>query len=181
MMPGEDGFSLTRWVRARAGVAVGTLYNHFKDRDALLAGLLDQRAGEVLGEMDRVIAEEARADFRERLTTLLRTMFTYFAAHRPFFTIFQQAESADLRALYPVAGKKVPELGLEVYGRLEKLMKSGVRGKALRPEGAELYTALIMSMLRVNKIRERCSSAGAGGPAITPEQLVRVFLDGAGA
>src|SRR3954471_15366151 len=37
----DDGFHAARMgaIAAKAGVSVGTLYNHFEDRDALLGGL----------------------------------------------------------------------------------------------------------------------------------------------
>jgi AcrR family transcriptional regulator len=167
-------------IAQRAGMAVGTLYNHFKDRDALLAGLIEQRAGELFDEMDRVMAEEARADFRERLTATLRALFAFFTAHRPFFNLFQQMEGADLQASYPTAGQKFPEIGQGVYARFDKLAKAGLRCKALRPEAAELYPALLMGMLRAKKLCERYAGASKER-AIDPALLVELFLDGAGA
>ena len=43
-------------IAALAGVAVGTLYNHFADRDALLAGLLEDRRAEMLARIDEALA-----------------------------------------------------------------------------------------------------------------------------
>ena len=36
----------------QAGVSVGTLYNHFEDREALLAGLAEARYKELIADMD---------------------------------------------------------------------------------------------------------------------------------
>ena len=52
---GLHGASMSR-IAERAGVAVGTLYNHFKDREALFNALLDQRRAELLDELDRARA-----------------------------------------------------------------------------------------------------------------------------
>src|ERR671934_3088172 len=39
-------------IAARAGVAVGTLYNHFHDRDALLSELLASRREDLAGRLE---------------------------------------------------------------------------------------------------------------------------------
>ena len=48
-------------IAERAGVAVGTLYNHFADREALLAGLSDARYAEMLAAGGRRAEGQPRA------------------------------------------------------------------------------------------------------------------------
>src|SRR5581483_1999770 len=79
-------------IAARAGVAVGTLYNHFEDREALLAGLLDARRIELLSRIDRGLKETAGRPFREQLRTLLANLLEHKQAHRKFFQILLQGE-----------------------------------------------------------------------------------------
>src|SRR3954471_24804261 len=50
-------------IAAAAGVAVGTLYNHFKDRDALLATLLQDRRAGLLDAMDGFLEQPSSGDF----------------------------------------------------------------------------------------------------------------------
>src|SRR3954471_18358392 len=64
-------------IASRAGVAVGTLYNHFQDREALLAGLLDARRVELLARIDRGLAETADRPFREQLRSLLASVLEH--------------------------------------------------------------------------------------------------------
>ncbi len=163
-------------IASHAGVAVGTLYNHFKDRDALLAELMDARVGELLSRMDAALAGEG--DFRARLTAVMRAKLDYYAEHRPFFYIFQQGELAGRAGThYPVAGQKLPQILHDVHARLEKLIKRGLKEKALRPEGADLYPAIIIGLMRAVMIREKLHGVGA---PIDASQLARCFLDGAG-
>src|SRR6476659_8497010 len=70
-------------IAARAGVAVGTLYNHFKDRDDLLAGLLTVRREELLELMERAYEAPGLA-FRDRLKHVLSTFLAYIYACQPF-------------------------------------------------------------------------------------------------
>ena len=43
-------------IASRAGVAVGTLYNHFQDREALLSALIQSRRQALLDRVDRALA-----------------------------------------------------------------------------------------------------------------------------
>jgi AcrR family transcriptional regulator len=176
----DEGLHAARMndIAARAGVAVGTLYNHFKDRDALLADLLALRRAELLEILDRAI-DAPQLEFRARLTGLMRSFFDYVGAHRPFFSIFQQGEMGRYATTFPVGGKKVPEFARELYTRLEKLVKRGVRERALRPSGAALYPSMLLSVLRGCLLR--CHALDLAVETIDVDEAVRFFLDGAGA
>src|SRR2546423_943118 len=50
-------------IAAAAGVAVGTLYNHFKDRDALLQALLLERRTGLVAVMDEFLDQPSSGDF----------------------------------------------------------------------------------------------------------------------
>src|SRR5450759_1515604 len=52
-------------IAARAGIAVGTLYNYFQDRSALVNALLELRTRALLDCLDAAVKVEA--PFRERL------------------------------------------------------------------------------------------------------------------
>src|SRR5438477_203996 len=71
---GESGLSGARMedIAGRAGVSVGTLYNHFKDRDALLKDLIVARREELLARLDGVLRPEAAEMFPSFLMALLK-------------------------------------------------------------------------------------------------------------
>src|SRR3954463_15021581 len=62
-------------IARRAGVAVGTLYNHFADRDALLNVLLDTRSRELLAEVDAELKKYQRGTFVDQLMAFVSTLF----------------------------------------------------------------------------------------------------------
>src|SRR5437762_301239 len=57
-------------IATRAGVSVGTLYNHFKDREALLAGLLEARRAEMLSQLDEALRGAADDPAVDRLRVM---------------------------------------------------------------------------------------------------------------
>src|SRR6476646_4416802 len=54
-------------IAAKAGVSVGTLYDHVEDREALLAGLLAAESEELIGRIDAAIREGSSDPLRDRL------------------------------------------------------------------------------------------------------------------
>src|SRR4051794_20415713 len=62
---GQNGFESgpPEDIAARAGVSVGTLYNHFEDRDALLSALVVSRREDLLNRLDEVLAAHEKEPF----------------------------------------------------------------------------------------------------------------------
>jgi AcrR family transcriptional regulator len=117
-----------------AGVAVGTLYNHFADRDALLAGLLEDRRAEMLARIDEALDKVASpattpTGFRDRLRVFLLAVLTHKQAHRRFFQILMQGEIGRYQETFPSACHVPTATMQEVFSRLDKLMKQGVRAR----------------------------------------------------
>jgi len=161
-------------IAARAGVAVGTLYNYFADRDALLKALLELRRGELLARLEADAEENRDRAFRDRLEGFVRALLTHCELHRAFMSIMVQGdhgpEHKDLA--------KPREAMQPIHRLAEALVASGVDEGALRAEHAELLPALLVGMLRGLIVRE----LGAGPPGALParaEVVTDVFLRGA--
>jgi AcrR family transcriptional regulator len=83
----ERGFHGARIqdIAERARIAVGTVYNHFAQKDDVLSALLEERTEELLAEL------QARTDdpveFRQRLEARVARMLGYVEKHRAFFAI----------------------------------------------------------------------------------------------
>ena len=189
-------------IAALAGVAVGTLYNHFADRDALLAGLLEARRAELLARIDealeaRVAAGGARRPstglgtrpstrpitrpiFRERLRAFLHAVLAHKEAHRRFFQILMQGEIVRYQETFPSACHVPSATMHEMFTRLDKLMKQGVREKALRADIADLAPVLLMGMVRAVMIRDTLVKGGAGDLVSETDRLLTFFFQGAG-
>jgi AcrR family transcriptional regulator len=162
-------------IAARAGVAVGTLYNHFKDRDDLLAGLLEARRAELLGRLDAALREAHDRPFADKLRALLEVMLSHKQSHARFFRILMQGELGRYQQTFPSACQMPTETMRELRARVEKVMKQGVREKAVRADIGELAPVLFMGMVRAVSAREEATDLAA-----ETERLLRFFLEGAG-
>jgi AcrR family transcriptional regulator len=163
---GLHGASMNEIAR-RAGVAVGTLYNHFADREALLSHLLEMRCRELLQAVDGELKQTR--NFHDQLVALVSTFFSSKEKHRALFLLVTQEEKARGSS---------DEIKREVYRRVDKLVKRGVKEGLLRERDADLYASLLMGMLRGVMMREHY------GAPLTPlaecvHPLVDFFLWGA--
>jgi AcrR family transcriptional regulator len=128
-------------IARRAGVAVGTLYNHFADREALLGHLLDMRCRELLQQLDHDLKELQHANFVGQLMAVVNNFFSMKEKHRALFVIVVQEEQAG-RVL------RSDDIKREVYRRIEKLVHRGVKEGYLRERDSELFPSLLMGMFR---------------------------------
>jgi len=175
-------------IASLAGVAVGTLYNHFADRDALLAGLLEARRDELLARIDEALAAGGgnarrpiiRPSFRERLRAFLQAVLAHKEAHRRFFQILMQGEIVRYQETFPSACHVPSATMHEMFTRLDKLMKQGLREKALRADIVDLAPVLLMGMVRAVMIRDTLVKGGAGDLVSETDRLLTFFFQGAG-
>jgi AcrR family transcriptional regulator len=158
-------------IAAKAGVSVGTLYNHFEDREALLAGLLAARRGALIGKIESAQREAAGRPLRERLRRILDVFLTHCVEHRKFVHIALQRE---------VVRQEKLDTMRDIHERLEAEMKRGVKERALRPEAGELAATFFIGMLRALIIRDVVFQAG-GDMAADLDRLLEVFFVGMGA
>src|SRR5438552_14620368 len=83
-------------IAQRAGVSVGTVYNHFEDREALLSELIESRRQELARRLDADLAASAKEPFAAQLRDFARTVFEHFEAHRQFLSIMLECDSMRL-------------------------------------------------------------------------------------
>jgi AcrR family transcriptional regulator len=141
---GLHGASMAQ-IAEHAGVAVGTLYNHFKDRETLLEALLDQRHSELLGRLDDALARTAREPFARQLRSFLQILFEYYEEHRAFLLIvFEHG-----------AWKKCNETPRALHNRIETLLKRGHREKVLRPDQHQSFAVVLLGAVRSTFLREK--------------------------
>ena len=83
----EKGFHGARLqdIASGARIAVGTVYNHFEDKDAVLAALLEERSEAMLAQLRP--ARGDRGPFTARLEARLARVLGYVQEHRAFFAI----------------------------------------------------------------------------------------------
>ncbi len=83
----ERGFHGARIqdIAARARIAVGTVYNHFAQKDDVLSALLDERTEEMLAQLRPLPDDPQR--FPKRLEARIARMLAFVERHRAFFAI----------------------------------------------------------------------------------------------
>ena len=177
----DDGFHAAKMgdLAAKAGVSVGTLYNHFEDREALLAGLLAAQSEELIGRIDAAILEGGVEPLRDRLRRIGSAFLGHCDQHRKFVHIALQRELGRYQQTYPQAWKQKTDAMRALHERVDGEMKRGVKERALRPEMADLAATFFFGMLRGLIIRDVLR--GGGGPmAAEIDVLLDMFFDGAG-
>ena len=166
-------------IAERAGVAVGTLYNHFADREALLAGLAEARFKEMLADMDVALKATAEQPFEPRVRALVVAMLTYYERHWKFMQIFLQGETGRYQRTFPTLVEAMRHKMREVRTRVEKLIAQGVREKAIRAEASDLAPFFLIGMLR-SLVMRRLYHDPSKGLVVEADRMLAAFLGGVG-
>jgi len=187
---GGDTASQTRMedIAAEAGVAVGTVYNYFEDRTALVRALLASRSETLLSELDEALESGSRsrvavgasaatpaAAFAAQLTRFVSTLVAHIDANRFLFAVLHEDEhrrGIDAKT----ASRRQTVLG-EVLARADRLMERGIKARALRKDDPALYGALLVGMVKAtaHSTHSRQRMISREGTAT----IVRIFMTGA--
>ena len=164
-------------IAKRAGVAVGTLYNYFEDRDALLAALLRQRGEELANAFRSAIESVQGTPLRAQLGAFVEAYFAFFVEHRAYFKILLEGELTQLKDAYPRSAGIPAQYHQDIFGLLDGLFRDGAKAGHLRADDGGLFPWLLLGMLRSVAVRDLRK-----GRAYQPEdatEIVKLFLDGA--
>ena len=162
-------------VAARAGVAVGTLYNYFKDRESLVASLHAWRHQQMIELFEQSLAAGETQPFEAQLLGVVRLLLSHFDQHRAFFVVLMQSEAEVGRREMTCARRAAV---LELRGCFDRVVERGVASGALRREDAEIFPSAIFALLQCAMMQ--CHFSDSATPvADQAAALVRLFLDGA--
>lgn len=162
-------------IAARAGIAVGTLYNHFSDRDALWTELRRSRREALLVRLDGALQDARGQPFEPALRALIGAFVDHWRDHRGFLSVLIQVEPLDARGPGPRSRDRT--MVEEVLARAAEVMRRGVEEGALRDEGAELHATLLLGMLRGVLLRHLRQPPDAAAGDV--ERMIELFLHGA--
>ena len=162
-------------IAKRARIAVGTVYNHFDDKDAVLAALLELRAEEMASQL-RPRRDDPRP-FAPRLRARVARVLSYVDAHRAFFAI---ANEHGLFAGTAAPGARAARKRLRQVERFRAifraLVEEGIASGDLEPLGGDAVVRFFGGTIRAFVLSsiERTSNAES-----TASTIVDLFLHGA--
>jgi AcrR family transcriptional regulator len=169
----EQGLAGARMeqVAARAGVAVGTLYNHFRDRDALLAAVRRSRREALLARVDDALARTRGEPVEPRLRAFAAAVLEHGREHGRFLAALVQAGEGPARGTRP--GES---LVAALVSRAEGVLAEARRRGEVRPGGPA--QALAFVALTRAALLHALEAPGGDDEAAA---MVELFLRGAGA
>jgi AcrR family transcriptional regulator len=167
---GLDKASMAQ-IAERAGVAVGTLYNRFEDRDALLEAVRSDRRAELLEKLDRATRACAGEPFRAQLVSFFTALFEHFDEHQAFLQLVLATEVGP--------SEKRAEMSRALLERLETILKRGQRDKSLRRDPDHTFAPFLLAAGKsiVHRAAFGLSPLSSSDSA---EKLVTLFVEGAG-
>jgi AcrR family transcriptional regulator len=163
---GLHGAALAQIAR-KAGVAVGTLYNYFADRDAMIRALFESRRAALRPKLLAVIGAGQGLKFEQRLQQFVRGMLELFDEHRRFLKVSMETEH------YRISPSTI---AADINGALETMVAAGVAEKAVDAKKAPLFVSMIGGTLRATVMRRVADAQPFVSDA---DAMVELFLDGA--
>jgi AcrR family transcriptional regulator len=165
-------------IAKRAGVAVGTFYNHFETKEDVLLALLDLRMREITG-----ILAPSRDDperWADRLVTRLTRLLEYKDRHVPFFVL--AVEHGLLGDATGAAQHLLGERPLPHAGRFDRamldLVDEGLAANAIEDGDRELQAAFLKNTIRA--VARWGRDKGSVPPRDIALTIVALFLGGVG-
>jgi AcrR family transcriptional regulator len=160
-------------VAKRAGVAVGTIYNHFEDRSELFAELFARRREELLSVLDAATKKAASSGFEAQLESYVTTVFSYFDSRRAFLRL-----ALDGQAHKPPPVRKAGEAHNsmeQLTVRAARIVRAGLKEKRIRADLADLAPYFLTAAVRAVLI----ARAEAPKPLVgETRRVIELFLKG---
>jgi AcrR family transcriptional regulator len=178
----ERGFHGARIqdIAERARIAVGTVYNHFSDKDEILSALLDERTEGLLAQVRAGITDPPTAarGFRARLEARVAGMLSYVEQHRAFFAIANE-HGLFAGAVAPSARSSARSVErMETFRAVFRaVVEEGIASGDLEPLDADALARFLGGTMRAFLL----SSLAESGRDVreTAAMTIELFLHGA--
>lgn len=157
-------------IAKRAGIAVGTIYNHFADRNELFGELFTRRKAEMLDSLDLAL-KDAGKTFGKQLEVFVEHTLGYFDGRRNYLHLALEGAKPAL-----TGETNQYESLMQLTLRAERIVKLGLKEKILRPDVADLAPHFLTAAIRgvlLSRIDSKESFAGES------KRVIRLFLEGA--
>jgi AcrR family transcriptional regulator len=168
-------------IAAAAGVAVGTLYNYFRDRNALVAAVLQARTQGLLEALDGVVAEatDTAHGSAGRFAADLQRFVGILTMHGDENRTLMLAMIDEVleHGVDAVAVNRQHTVATQLMARAGRLLAHGIDTGELRRAEPVFYAAMLLGMVRAVAVTALVrAEAGIAGHS---DEIVRVFLTGA--
>jgi AcrR family transcriptional regulator len=137
----------------RAGLAKGTLYLYFKDRDELVESSADVVFSELLARLEAVLSEPR--PLADALRALIATKLEFFDRHHDFLRVYVAARGADPHTARQRRAKR-PQYARYVARLTQLLAAATARGelKAVDPARVALFLVEGVSAILLQRLTE---------------------------
>lgn len=166
---GFDSITLAD-IAARAGVGRTAVYNHFKDKDALLLGFISHETEQYVANLERALGE---------IEDPVEQMRVYVRQNARLRTAFSFAPGPDLRTVVGRGTRsRLGDHATMVEDVLRRIIRSGVEAGVFAPQDIEISVPLVNACLRSHVLD------GSGVPRVdreTVEQTENFVLRAVGA
>jgi AcrR family transcriptional regulator len=162
-------------IAAEAGIAKGTIYLYFDNRDDLLRNTAEFMFGQLNGRVEAALSSDG--DFRAKFKLLVETILSFFDEHQDFFRVWAGSNGVpELNARAQCHNK----LHSEHLDRLAAFFAQGVRSRKLRSCDPARLALLFQEGLGA-LVRRRAIESHPPAVRDDVELFVRMMLDGVSA
>lgn len=196
---GERGYADAKIaeVARRAGLAAGTLYNYFDNKESIFRALIEHRAEEFMGGLEAIGSGDeassiawwsppsrggrpARRDPLALLRRLTEATFAYVESHAAVFMLFEQIGGPAGMGARRACGPSGEGLRARYLQLIRTVLKGAVRVRRVRPalpidDLALIYAGSVQGLMRGWLLDGR-----QGRLCDRSDLLLSVFLQGAG-
>jgi len=117
-------------IAQKAGVGVGTLYQHFQGKEELYHSLLEEKCNRLLETLRALIKAEDSTE--ENLKRLLAAQIDFVEKHRSFFKLYLSEQLATLEAVREKLGLRADVIYGRFFQLFQGIMEQGVKRGELR-------------------------------------------------
>jgi AcrR family transcriptional regulator len=148
-----------------AGVAVGTLYNYFEDRDAMVRALFETRRSTLRPRVHAAMSAGSDLAFEPRLRRFMRELFEAFEPYHLYIRVVFQAEHLKPQGSH-----------VDLLAAIAEIVGAGVREGVIPANRADTLELVLSGAIR--SVLMRRSESGQSFVA-DAEPICELLLDGA--
>ncbi|APC48088.1 TetR/AcrR family transcriptional regulator [Virgibacillus halodenitrificans] len=136
----ENGYhaSQVSKIAKKAGVADGTIYLYFKNKEDILVSVFEEKMGQFIEEIEKGISDKQTAN--DKLLTLIMLHFRQLADNHHLATVTQ----LELRQSDPQLRLKINKVLKPYLLVIDSIIKEGIEGSSFRDN---LNTQLVRQMI----------------------------------